>query len=277
MTEAIENTFDSKVFQNERKHEKGYREWTFRRRTPPTFFIAGAQKAGTTSLYQFMVENKYVNQTEEKEIYFFNNLENYRKGERWYRAWFPLSSRRPTCDATANYFESAEAPERIRTHYPNAKIIILLRNPVERAFSHYKMAKKYGFEKLSFEDALQREDERLTYEKEQRPEEHTYLYQRLGYRTKGMYSEQLKYWLTTFPKEQLHIVISEELFANPEKECRKVLDFLNFDTHPKVPLRQANAGSHEDMPETVRRELLEFYAPYNAELSEMLNKELNWK
>lgn len=276
MLDPIETTFDARVLRNEMSHEKGYRHWTAKKRTAPSFFIAGAQKAGTTSLYQFLVDNKYINQTSQKELYFFNNQENYEQGEKWYRSHFPLSSSLPTCDATANYFESKDAPERIRIHYPNAKIIILLRNPVDRAFSHYKMAAKFGFEKLSFEEALQREDERLAYEQEFLAENHPYIYQRLGYRTKGLYSEQIKHWMSSFPNEQIKVVVSEELFSHPKEGCGELLEFLGFETDFTIPLKQANAGLGEEMSPKIRKELNTFYAPFNRELSKILNKTLNW-
>lgn len=276
MTHELAHTFSESVLQNEADESRFFGTITSVFRTAPSVFILGAQKAGTTSLYQFLVENNCVAPSNKKEIYFFNNKHNFEKGLRWYISHFPLFSSKPTCDATANYFESANAAERLRKHFPEAKLIILLRNPVDRAFSHYQMAIKYGFEKLSFEDALECEDNRVNYG-HQLDNKHNYVQQRLGYRTKGKYSEQLKRWMEFFPMNQIHVVQSEQLFSNPEVECQKVLEFIGAPTEIYTPLKQANAGTKKTLSSPLRTELNDFYAPYNRELCALLNKDFNWK
>ncbi|MFT6982575.1 MAG: hypothetical protein ACJAUD_001342 [Crocinitomicaceae bacterium] len=276
MTHKLAHTFSESVLQNEANENRFFRMMTSAFRTAPSVFILGAQKAGTTSLYKFLVENNCVAPSSKKEIYFFNNQHNFEKGLNWYNSHFRLFSLKPTCDATANYFESANAAKRLHKHFPEAKLIVLLRNPVDRAFSHYQMAVKFGFEKLSFEDALQCEDERLEYRYEL-DNKHNYMRQRLGYRTKGKYSEQLKKWLEFFPMNQIHVVQSEQLFWNPEIECQKVLEFLGVPSQIRTVLTQANAGTKKKISNALRTELNDFYAPYNRELYVLLNEDFNWK
>ena len=276
MKKEIRHTFSDAVLRNEVDQNQFLGKVTSVLRTAPSVFILGAQKAGTTSLYQFLVENNYVSPSKRKEIFFFNNQHNFEKGLSWYKSHFPLFAVKRTCDATANYFEAPNAAERLCKHFPEAKLIVLLRNPINRAFSHYQMSVKNGFEKLSFEEALESEDERMILG-HNLDHKHNYLHQRLGYRSKGIYVDQLKKWLALFPMNQIHIVQSEELFSNPEIECQKILNFLGESAEIRMPLKKANSGSNNEISDSIRKVLSEFYDPYNQELYSLLNTDFNWK
>lgn len=253
----------------------------------PSFFIVGAQKAGTTSLIQYLVAHPQVVPPKHKEIAFFSNDNKYALGIDWYRSHFnpPKKSlfgksvQQITGDASANYLECLEAAERMHAHYPKAKIVILLRNPADRAFSHHKMASRYEFDYLDFEAARTQEEERLNYGREVvKPKfGHDWVFQRLSYLEKGKYAKYLKPWLDVFPKEQLLILQYERFFEDAAKGYQKVLDFLGLDAYDKVPFSLYNTGGGEKMKAEVRAELLEYYQPYNQELFALIGEEWDWK
>ena len=182
---------------------------------------------------------------------------------------------RPTysIDATANYFEFPESAKRIYEYNSEAKIILLLRNPVERAYSHYKMAASYGFEKLPFVEALDLEEKRIAYGSSWK---HNYIYQRLAYRAKGEYSRLIKPWLQIFPKEQLLIVQSERVFEAPQPFYEQVSKFLEIEKFEGELGEAKNKRAYEAMDADVVKQLREHYAPFNAELETMLGQNMNW-
>lgn len=247
-------------------------------RLNPSVFIPGAQKGGTTSLYAWLVDHPKVERMVQKETYFFNDNNNYQRGLDWYLNHFEKAGEgQVTVDASANYLESAEAPSRIKTTFPKAKAIILLRNPVDRAFSHYRMNVAHGIEQLSFEEALAKEEERIT-SGEQRTESagHNYAYQKLGYRSKGVYVMQLKYWLHAFDKERLLILDSQELFDDPETNYASVLTFLDLPPHQPGAFERRQMGKPGEMNASTREELNAFYKPHNSALEQLLNRKFNW-
>ncbi|MFN8451844.1 MAG: sulfotransferase [Anaerolineae bacterium] len=136
-----------------------YRYLTAARRLEPQFAIIGGQKCGTTSLYAYLLQHPRVVSLF-KEVHFFDN--NYYKGRRWYRAQFPLAGAPSedaliTFDASPYYLFHPAAPQRVAALYPDMKLIALLRNPVDRAYSHYSHNRQSTAEKLSFEDAIRAE------------------------------------------------------------------------------------------------------------------------
>lgn len=276
MTRQEELSIPDLVFQKDGDLPGFFERSTATFRKTPDVFIVGAQKAGTSSLYRFLVENGVVARSKQKEIYFFNNSENYAKGMSWYKAHFPLFSGISNCDATANTFESPESPARVKECFPEAKIIVLLRNPVDRAFSHYRMAASRSIEPLSFDRALELEDARMAFG-EETGKGHNYVYQRMGYRSKGRYADLLKRWMHAFPPEQLLVIQSEQLFASPESKGKEVLRFLGASEEIKIPLNQENKGAESEMDENVRAALQHYYAPLNQELFELLGKSFDWK
>lgn len=178
-----------------------------------------------------------------------------------------------TIDATANYFEFPEVASRLYQFAPDARLILLLRNPVDRAFSHYKMAVKYGFEHLSFEEALAVEVERIEMGKKW---PHNYAYQRLAYRAKGEYSRLLKPWLEVFPTSQLLIVRSEDLFQEPKSTYTQILSFLQLEAMDATEFSKANVGQEGVIQPATRNQLQEHYKPFNAELEQLLGRSIHW-
>jgi len=163
---------------------------------------------------------------------------------------------------------------------PEAKLIALVRNPVDRAFSQYQHEVALGREPLSFEDALEAEDERLREEVERMLADPAYFSRPWWdyiYRARGRYAEQLERWFEVFPREQLLVVASDDLLAEPRRTHAHVLEFLGapphrLDAYPRVFERQYEAMR----PETRERLAAEFAEP-NRRLYELLGRNLGWE
>jgi hypothetical protein len=260
--------------------------WTYGRATAaarplPDFLIIGAQKAGTTALYAYLRRHPAITGPSWKEVSFFDR--HYHRGEGWYRGNFPNLVRcrgKLVGEASPSYIFHPLGPERVRALVPEAGLVALVRNPVDRAFSHYHHEVALGREPLSFEDALDAEEERLHGEKERLVADARHFSRAWwshAYKARGRYAEQLERWLAVFPSEQLLVVPSEDLGAEPERTHARVLAFLGaaphrLDSYPRVYERE-----YEPMkPETRERLAAEFDAP-NRRLYELLGRDLGWR
>lgn len=184
----------------------------------PTFLIIGAEKSATTWLYARLREHPDVFLPGTKEAHFFNkydsNLEerdNFtRLGRAWYERLFRgYAGETAVGEATPMYLCDPAAPSRIRRVLPEAKLICSLRNPVDRAYAHYWMAKRKGHTRRGFEEVFREKGERFV--------------------QRGLYGRQLARYLDLFPKEQLLILIQEELIERPEEHLRCICDFIGVD------------------------------------------------
>ncbi len=264
---------------------------TAQQRMLPSFFVIGVQKGGTTALTQYLTQHPNVIQPQRKDIYFFNNAENFAHGAEWYQAhfahrlykrWYELSHTvrdTITFDGTPNYFAAPGAAERLHRFFPDTKLILLLRHPAERAWSNYRMNKRHGFEPLSFEDALAAETERIAAEDAfaAKNNTHSFVRQRLAYRTNGIYAGFLQEWLKYFDRSQLLITTTEEMQQNTASVYNAVTDFVGLPRFSGVNFARFNEGGEkEKMASATREELNAFFAPHNRTLEEMLGRPLNW-
>ena len=243
----------------------------------PDFLILGAQKAGTTALYAYLRWHPQITGPSFKEVSFFDR--HYARGERWYRAHLPIRRCGIVGEASPSYLFHPLAPARVAQMVPRARLIALVRNPVDRAFSHYQHEVALGREELSFEDALARENERMDGEVERMlrdPTYFSYAWWNYTYAARGRYSEQLERWLAAFPREQLLVLFTEELAADTAGTYRRVLDFLGvdergLDSYPRIFEREYGGM---DLATRTRLER-EFAAP-NGRLAELLGRQLPW-
>jgi sulfotransferase family protein len=243
----------------------------------PDFLILGAQKAGTTALYAYLRWHPQVTGPSFKEVSFFDR--HYARGERWYRAHLPIRRSGIVGEASPSYLFHPLAPERVARMLPRARLIALLRNPVDRAFSHYQHEVALGREELSFEDALAREDERMQGELERMlrdPSYFSHAWWNWTYAARGRYAEQLERWLDAFPREQLLVLFTEELAADTAGTYRRVLDFLGvdargLDSYPRIFERE-----YGGMDPATRIRLEGEFAEPNRRLGELLERELPW-
>ena len=258
----------------------GYRAYgsaTAGLRPLPDFLILGAQKAGTTALYAYLRWHPEITGPSFKEVSFFDR--HYAKGERWYRAHMPVRRRSLVGEASPSYLFHPLAPERVAGMLPGARLIALVRNPVDRAFSHYQHEVALGREPLSFEDAVDREDERMQSELERMLRDPSYFslaWWNYTYIARGRYAEQLERWFAAFPRKQLLVLFTEELSADTAATYRRVLDFLgvtarDLESYPRIFDRD-----YADMnPETRARLDKEFEDP-NRRLASLLGRDPPW-
>ena len=260
--------------------------WTYGRATAavrplPDFLILGAQKAGTTALYAYLRRHPAITGPSWKEVSYFDR--HYARGESWYRGNFPnlLRSRGELVgEASPSYVFHPLGPERVKALVPEARLIVLVRDPVDRALSHYNHELALGRESLSFEDALAAEEERLDGEVERLRSDPRYFSRAWWshtYKSRGLYADQLERWFAVFPGEQVLIVPSEELLAEPERVHAQVLEFLGAPPHRLESYPRVYEREYDPMkPETREQLAAEFEAP-NRRLYELLGRDLGWR
>jgi hypothetical protein len=259
--------------------------WTYGRATAgfrplPDFLVIGAQKAGTTALYAYLRRHPGITGPSWKEVSFFDR--HYARGERWYRGNFPnrLRARGLVGEASPSYLFHPLAPARVKAMVPEARLVALVRNPVDRAFSHYQHEVALGREPLSFEEALAAEDERLRGEEERLsadPRYFSHAWWNYTYRSRGLYAEQLERWLAAFPREQLLVFPSEDLLGDPDGAYGRVLQFLGAPPHSLESYPRVFERQYEPMKPVTRSRLAEGFAEPNRRLYALLGRDLGWK
>lgn len=198
----------------------------------PNFFIIGAAKSGTTSLWMYLKQHPevYMPPTPDiKEPSFFCNTYGYKDFEAYLGLFSDAKEVKAIGEASHAYLTSPESAAWIREVYPEAKIIIILRNPVQRAYSLYHWMIREGYEWITpFEKALITEEERLNNQqfKYYNPQ---YYYNYL-YFSSGCYAAQIERYLNLFPRQQIYITLFEDIKHNPITTTQAIYDFLGVDT-----------------------------------------------
>jgi sulfotransferase family protein len=266
----------------------GYAWLTSRGRVLPDFLIIGTQRGGTTSLYKYLVQHPNLSHALTKEIRFFDL--NYHRGLPWYRSRFPSHRRREMSErrrgaklmvgeASPDYLFHPLAAARVAHDLPQARLIVLLRNPIDRAFSHYWHQFKRGQETLTFAAAIDGETDRLAGEVDKILADPSYVsYERHhhSYLARGIYVDQLAAWMELIPRDRFLIERSEDLFQDPRAVFRRVLEFLGLPDHDLTEYETFNAFSSGEMEPALRAKLVEYFRPHNQRLEAMLGRALGW-
>jgi len=269
---------------------------TLARRNPgrgrllPDFLIIGAAKSGTTTLHGWLSEHPFVMPAAEKEIHFFDY--EYDRGVDWYRSHFPTKAAadafakehgRPflTGEASPSYISHQWAPARVAKTLPHVRLIVILRNPVDRAYSQFQMSRREGEEPFeSFADALAAEESRLRPEHERMRADPRYKSWAIGcwsYMFRSNYADQIERWLELFPREQLHVLATETLESRPQEALDDVYAFLGLPPHANQHLTRLHvAPAYEPMPPQVRAQLEEYFRPRNERLRELTGVDFGW-
>jgi hypothetical protein len=250
----------------------------------PDFVIIGTQRGGTTSLYEYLVAHPRVAPAAEKETHYLDR--RLARGEEWYRSRFaaarrdrPWGRRMLAGEATPYYLFHPHAARRLAELAPKARMIAVLRHPVDRALSHHRHEVHMGHESLPFERAVAVEDERLAGEAERMLADETYrsyAHEHHTYLARGRYAEQLPAWFARFPRGQMLILRSEDLFARPEETYRLALEFLGLPAWAPPAFERHNATEGEGLDAGLRRELVERFRPHNDALRELVGWEPGW-
>jgi hypothetical protein len=272
------------------------RRWglaTAKRRDLPDFMIIGTKRGGTTSMWNYLLDHPLVlpmfpaAQHLKSPHYFYWH---YDKGEAWYRSHFATRAQRSavrrrqggqpvTGEASPYYLYHPQTPERVRQLVPDVKLIVMLRDPVARAYSHYWERVNEGVESLSFDDAIAAEDARLDGELERmaaEPLHYSRPHDYFTYRDRGVYLPQLQRWFAQFPREQALIVRSEDFYADKQAILNDVTDFLGLPHHVLYETKRFNYRPAEPMNETTRDYLRTFYRPHNEALYDYLGRDFGW-
>lgn len=238
----------------------------------PDFLCLGVQKGGTTSLYASLRAHPAVYLPQTKEVQYFSN--EYARGEAWYASFFAAALPGQRCgECTPYYFFHPAAPRRIQALLPSARLIVLLRDPVERALSGYFHSLRLGLERLPIDEAFARERVRLsgTDELLLRPHGVSLAHQSFSYVARSRYEEQLARYLEVFDRSQLLLVRSEDLFATPAVVWPRILRFLDLPEVPlasRLPHLNAGRGEADDVDPALRRRLRDELEPTYAVLAE---------
>jgi hypothetical protein len=231
----------------------------------PDFVIIGAQKGGTSFLYYLLTRHPLVEPAARKELHFFDKPERFANGAGWYRRCFPQSGwkdgrRSITGEASPSYLFDPPVAKRMAEVVPQARLIALLRNPIDRAYSHYQMQVKRGTEPRPFEEAIEQ--------------------QHSSYVSRGIYVDQLLRWFEFFSKEQMLILKSEDFFERPVETLKVVLTFLDLpDWQPDasdLQQRRHTGAYRQKMDPSTRQRLEAYFEPYNQRLYECLDVDFGW-
>lgn len=246
----------------------------------PSMIIIGAMKGGTSTLHWYLASHSMFVPGLVKEIHFFDNDEHYSYGLPWYQAHFPktadIRASSVTYESSPRYLFDPRVPHRIKRTLGNPKMIAILRNPTERALSHYRHEVRAGRETLSFEQALAAEEQRL-----ERPlaagdvEDEALIHH--SYKARGRYIEQLERYLDVFAPEQLLILSIDDL-SRPQDCVTRIAGFVGVDDErvELVDQRWNSAATTTIVPDDARRQLDDYFAPYNAALHERLGLWFPW-
>jgi Sulfotransferase domain len=274
----------------------GFRAWgraTAGMRAFPDFLVIGTKRGGTTSMIKYLRRHPSIlpmwpGVENAKKTFYFD--ENYHRGDAWYRSHFPseLQRRRVekrtgvrplTGEAAPYYMFHPLVLDRVVETVPQAKIIVLLRNPVDRIWSHYNERVDNGTEPLDFRAALDAEEGRLRGEAERIVAEGDYYSEKhdfCSYLARGRYLEHLEPWLDRFYPEQLHVVRSEDLYRRPQEVLPQVHRFLGLPEVPPPTKHRFNYVPAATVDPDTRAWLAEYYEPHVAALEKKLDRSFQW-
>jgi len=267
---------------------KVFRLLTAPLRVQPDFIIIGAQRSGTTSLFEYLVQHPSVLPGLYKEVRYFTD--RWRLGPLYYRACSPTRGHMQqvrdrtgaamTFEATPYYLFSPVALERIERTLPTVKLVAILRDPIARTISHYSRSVKLGHESLGLEEALRKEHERLA----RRPGESDVAYydrpevRQFSYLGRSLYGPQLRRIIDVVGRDRLHVMCFETLMEQPQSEFGNLLQFLGLPQCNSIRFEHHHKGQgvKPDVPADLLKWMHEQIAPSNAQLHEMFGDIFPW-
>ena len=250
----------------------------------PDFVIAGVMKCGTTSLFNHLINHRCVAEPLVKGVKYFNR--NLERGDEWYKANFPSDEEMQalrtsegcamTGESSPDYLPNPEAASLLHQLRPDVQLIVLLRDPVDRALSHYHYRKVRGRENRSFEEAIKENLASLEAEAagisllQQHPNYTSYL-------GRGLYMPQLRHWLEVFPKEQIKVVGSEQFLQDAQSVYSEVLEYLGLPGDQLAVRKKYNTGKYDEMSSSTHQLLCDYFRPHNQHLFEFVGREFESK
>ena len=240
----------------------------------PDMIIAGAPRCGTSWLYELADRHPDVEMAKPRrpEPKFFLDDAVYGRGLDYYsKTWFPgIAAEKVAGEKSTNYLESPEAAERIHQHLPDVKLVFMLRDPVERAFSNYRWSRMNELESEDFDTALDLEESGTR----TLPEELRYA-RPFSYLERGVYSPLLERYFARFPRRQILCLRFEDIDERARELAEKLHRFLGVEVRPRDadgldPVNRAPRDDGASMSSETRRRLEHYYEKPNRELAELL-------
>ena len=247
----------------------------------------GAQRAGTTTLYRLLEEHPAVARpTVNKGIAYFDITND--RGPRWYRGHFPLRWRARrrhgpdvvTFESSGYYLFHPLAAGRIARELPDVKVVVMVREPVERAYSAHRHELARGYETEPFEVALELEPERIAGEAERIIADPTYESFHLrhhAYLARSRYCEQIERFIDELGPERVHIVDADAFFQDPATEFERLRSWLGLPAWQPEKVERWNARPRSPMPEELRARLERYFEPYDERLAEQMGRTPSWR
>ena len=257
-------------------------------RVLPNFIIIGSNKSGTWATHKYLLQHPDIGYSA-RNIHFFEYA--YSDKTSWYKSHFPTklyksfakSIHKRKCligEQTSTYLDHPLVPQRVKDVIPDVKLIVSLRNPVDRAYSNYYLYVRLGIEKRTFEDAIFSEMRRIEIIKEndsfQTKNPNFSNYREFNYLRHGNYADKLENWLKFFPREQFCITQNKDLSKNPQQVLDKIFEFLNLSSFELKQEERWNVGKYEKMKESTRKTLIDYFKPYNERLYKLLGQNFGW-
>ncbi len=254
-------------------------------RVLPNFIVIGVGRGGTTSLFHYLGQHNCITKSAYDEIGFFDD--NFHLGLNWYRSMFPTKNHKEniikkygkflTFEVTPWYIRRPWIANRIKDVLGEIKIIAVLRNPVDRTYSHYNLAVRDKTVLGSFEEVIEKDMKELEKSKSiQKNDDYFNNTVQKSFLARSFYAEQLENWFDVFDKKNILIISSENLAEKTQETMNSIFDFLNIENQVIPDLQKINVGKYPKMKEETREILEKYFFDYNENLFNKIEKHFNW-
>jgi hypothetical protein len=261
-------------------------------RTFPHFIIIGVGRAGTTALYSYLIQHPSIHPVlaadgkSATDLHFFEYMIS--DSISWYKSHFPVllptlnSQKHPkiTGEYTSTYFYHPDIPKRIYQLLPKVKLIVILRNPIDKIYSTYYQQFRYGEVSTSFEETIDAELRRIEILEDnpnlfsQHPGFSNFISQNIL--RHGIYADYFINWFELFNKKQILILNADDLKKDTKNTLQQIFEFLGVENHTIENLSHISARKYPKLSDITRKKLIEFYKPHNERLNKLLQRNFEW-
>jgi len=247
-------------------------------RVLPDFLVIGAKRCGTTSLYEYLGQHPCIKKSSHDHIGFFDD--NFHLGIGFYKSFFPTifekkffefkNGKLLTNDVTSSYIQNSQTATKIFQTLPDKKIIVILRNPIDRAYSEYNLDLRANPDIQSFETIIQNEIDNMEDKNDGE------VIQNKHYLKRGIYFDQLKPWFELFPKKNILILSTEKFGEDANNIFNIIFKFLNLENYNIKNSKRMQKGTYTKLNSKTREKLLKFYKLKNNQLYDLINEKFDW-